>query len=155
MIWAPTSRLRAAGIFAILALLMASSGGLSVTNATTTNSVSAPAGTCASAVAQTYDNMNQTTAIANAMASSLYSLGIASYYQPTYSSIFQIDKAISTSPCEEQVESYNVVFVLHNSTGSIVDNLVISESQSLSILGSSIQPDRPVAAFDSVNYAGY
>lgn len=155
MIRAPTSRLKAAGICAILALLMASSG-LSATNAATSNSVSAPAGTCVSAITQTYDSMNQTTAVANAKASDLYSQGVASFYQPTFNSIFQIDKG--TNSCEEDVESYNVVFVLHNSTGSTVANLVISESQSLSILGSSIQPDNHAVnsnPLPQAHYAGY
>jgi hypothetical protein len=99
--------------------------------------------------------MNQTTAIANARFSSLYSQGVTSYYQPTFNSIFQIDSTISTSTCEQQVESYNVVFVLHNSTGSVVANLVISESQGLAILGSSIQPDQRANTVDSEGYAGY
>jgi hypothetical protein len=86
----------------------------------------------------------------------LYSTGVASYYQPTFNSIFQIAKG--TSSCQEDIESYNVVFVLHNSTGSIVDSLVISESKNLSVLGSSVQPNRVVnspTTYDNPRYAGY
>ena len=109
---------------------------------------------CSFAIKQTYDGMDKTTATANALASNLYSQGVASYYQPTFNSIFQIDKTISIFSCAQQVQSYNVVFVLHNSTGSIVDNLVITESADLSVLGSSIQPDRPVNT-NTGNNAGY
>jgi hypothetical protein len=149
------SKLGVAGMLAILVLLVASRG-LPAGNATSaSNSIAAPSANCQSAIRQTYDSMNQTTAIANARFSSLYSQGVTSYYQPTFNSIFQIDSTISTSTCEQQVESYNVVFVLHNSTGSVVANLVISESQGLAILGSSIQPDQRANTVDSEGYAGY
>jgi hypothetical protein len=158
------SKLEVASIFAMMCLLAASStvsvvnaaSNDSKGNAASTSSFSPPADSCASAIAQAYDGMDQMTAIANAEASSLYSSGVASYYQPTFNSIFQIAKG--TSSCQEDVESYNVVFVLHNSSGSIVDNLVITESQNLSVLGSSVQPDRVVnspTTYDQPKYAGY
>jgi len=148
------SKVQVVGLCAVLALLVAS-GGLSAAIATSPSSTSAPTA-CQSAIRTTYDSMDQATAVANAKASSLYSQGVASYYQPTFSSIFQIAKTVSTSTCEQQVESFNVVFVLHNSTGSIVANLVLSESQDLSILGSSIQPDHVTNGnIPKVNYAGY
>ena len=127
-----------------------------------TNNVGAcghsPAAPCQPAIQQTYDSMRGTTAISNALHSSLYSQGVASYYQPTYNSIFQIDHTISKSTCAQQVESYNVVFLLHNSTGSIVANLVITESEDLSILGSLIQADNRTVNSNTINansYAGY
>jgi hypothetical protein len=99
--------------------------------------------------------MNSTSATANAVSSSLYANAVASYYHPTFDGIFQIATTISISTCQQQVESYNVVFVLFNSTGSLVANLVITESQNLSLLGSYVQPDRPTNTYDSFNYAGY
>lgn len=157
MIRSPASNLKFASVLTVLVLLVASRGFAGGDASPSVNSVATPAGACVSAVQQTYDSMNQTAAKANALASSLYSQAIASYFEPTYSSIFQIDKAISMSTCDEQVQSFNVVFELHNSTGSVVAHLVISESKGLSVLGSSIQPNdishsNPIP---SVNYAGY
>lgn len=103
--------------------------------------------------------MNSATAEANALASSLYSQGVASYSNPTFSSIFQIDKTVVLYPtCTEQVESFNVVFFLHNGTGAVVDNLVITEAQNLTVLSSSIQVDNPKefsGTYDNANYEGY
>jgi len=155
MICPTTSKIKVSGVLAVLVLLIASRG-TPTGSAIPGNSSNppAPAGACVSAIQQTYDNMNKTTAIANALASSSYSDGVASYYNPTFNSIFQIDKTISKSTCQEQVESYNVVFVLHNSSGLIVANLVISETQDLAILGASIQPDKPTNTY-TANNAGY
>lgn len=141
-------------MLAILVLLAASRG-LPAGNASPSNSTVATTGVCVSAIQGAYTGMNTTDAVANALASSLYANAVASYYHPTFDGIFQIAETISTSTCQQQVESYNVVFLLFNSTESLVANLVITESQNLSILGSYVQPDRPTNTYDSFNYAGY
>jgi hypothetical protein len=119
---------------------------LSVNANVTTNSsghpsaVSGAAAACASAANATYDAMNKTSAIANALDSSLYSGGVVSYHNPTFGSIFQIDNLSAPYPtCTEQVQSFNVVFALHTSDGRWAGNLVITENQALTVIGSDYQ----------------
>jgi hypothetical protein len=141
-------------------MLLIVSRGLSYVSASSSNSVSTLDSSCSAAIQQTYeDYLSASTAERNAVSSSLYSQGIESYYYPTFSSIFQIDRTVAPYPeCTEQVESFNVVFFLHNSTGSVVDNLVITESQDLTVIGSSVQTDNPREFSSSgimANYEGY
>ena len=119
-------------------------------------SVSPFLSSCSHAIQQTYDSMNQTNAIANALSSSFYATGVSSYVAPTFNSIFQIDKGTSPYPtCTEKVENYNVVFTLHNSTGGWAGYLVITESQNLAVIGSSYQLQRVVSTQYYGNWAGF
>ena len=112
---------------------------------------------CKAAVAQMYGSMSKSQALENAMSSSLYARGINSYYDPTFSSIFQIAKTINPSTsCAQQTQSFNVVFSLHNSTGSIKANLVISESGNLTVIGSKLQiPLGKATAGFNTHWSGY
>lgn len=140
---------------------MVASRGLQVGNATSGNSsVAAPSGTCGSAAQQTLDSVDDATAISNAKTSSYYSQGVASYYNPTYWGVFELGSISDPSTCAHQIQSLNVVFLMYNSTGSLVANLVIAESENLTVFGSIIQhePSRPENSpptNDNVNHAGY
>ena len=126
-----------------------------VADGDTSNSASSAA-PCQSAVAQTYSSMDKSTAVENALGSSYYAEGIASYFSPTYNSIFQIDKATAPYPiCTEKVLSFNVVFTLKNSAGAWAGNLVITESQNLTVIGSSLQRQPISANSHDIGWAGY
>jgi hypothetical protein len=154
MINAATSNLKAAGIFVVLVLLVAGRGIPAGSAEVADNS--APPGTCASAIQQAYDSMNQTTATGNAQNSSEYSQGTAQIHNPTFNSIFQIEKTTVPYPtCTVRVLSNNVVFTLHNSKGVWAGYLVITEGQNLTVIGSSLQNQTQSATNYSTNWSGY
>jgi hypothetical protein len=154
MIRTAGSSLKTAGILAVMALLIASRG-LAVGNIAFADVSSAPA-TCQTSIQATYNNMDKSTAIENALNSPLYSQGVASYANATYNSVFQIDKTSNLSTCAQQVVSFNVVFLLYNSTGYQKGILVISESQNLAVIGSKLDTNIVKNYVqDSNNWAGY
>jgi hypothetical protein len=96
---------------------------------------------CQSALAQAYNSVNQSTAQATAFVSNAYSQGTNGYYDPKFISLFQLATITAGYPtCAIQVQSYNVVYLLHDSSGNVAGNLVITESpQNGSVLGSVFQ----------------
>jgi hypothetical protein len=156
MISSLAAKPRAFSISVLLVLVLAPLVVQSASVAYADSAVSPAVSSCASAVQQTYDAMNQSDAITNALHSPSYASGTSSYFTPAFSSIFQIDKDISPYPtCSEQVLSYNVVFTLYNSTGGWAGYLVITESQNLVVIGSSYQLQRVVSTNIDPAWAGY
>jgi hypothetical protein len=149
--------LRLIGTFAMLLLFFgASSANLAMAATNNSSGPSPQAATCESAVASTYSAMDRPTAISNAIGSREFVNDAVGYQNITFSSIFQIDKTTKPYPtCTEQVLSYNVVFTLHNSTGGWAANLVITESQNLAVLGSSLQTQAVSFANHYVDWGGY
>ncbi len=118
--------------------------------------VSALESSCQPAVANTYGAMDESAAIDNAISSQGYIQSAAAYSNVTYSSIFQIDKTTVPYPiCTEKVLSYNVVFTLHNNTGGWAGQLVITENQNLTVLGSAIRSQFVSATNSWKLYSGY
>lgn len=149
-----TSRIKASGMLGLLCMTIALAA-MPVAVAAAP-SPSARDLACQAAVAQTYATMDSATAIKNAQSSSYYERGIASYSGPTFNSIFEIATTITPYPtCAEHVQSFNVVFALHNSTGAWEAYLVIAETQNLVVTGSGLQTQSVVSTNHYENWGGY
>jgi hypothetical protein len=153
-----TSKMQVVGMLAILMLLVASRG-LPAGNATSGDASSTTPGGCGGVALQALNSVDDSLAVSNAEASNYYSDGVASYYNPTYWGVFELGSFSSTATCANHVGSLNVVFLMYNGTGALVANLVIAESQNLTVLGSLVQhePSKPenAPAEDDVYTAGY
>jgi hypothetical protein len=136
----------------VLALLIVTRGVSAAADSNTTPSTTNES--CASSV-----SLNNTTANAqakeNALGSSAYSQGILGYYNATYSSIFQIGHFTEGFPgCTHVVQSDNVVFLLHNSTGGIAGLLVVAETPSLVVSGFVVRTQIAYANTNNPIWAG-
>jgi hypothetical protein len=130
--------LNAAVVLSVLVLLLPARAlpvGASSDSTTTTL-----ANSCASSVSvNNPDTISGATN--NALSSAAYSQGILGYYNVTYNSIFETGHFTSAFPqCSHDVTSYNVVFIVHNSTGGDAGALVVGETASLAVTGYTIQP---------------
>jgi len=127
-------------VFASILMLMLLTVPMSTVVSTGSQPVDPAVTSCESAVNATYEAMNSTGAIQNAIHSQEYAQSVEGSQNGTYKSIFQIDQAVAPYPtCAEEVLSINVVFALINRTGGWRANLVISEGPNLAVTGSSVQ----------------
>ncbi len=149
--------LKLGGAAAMLLLLLGTfSGNLALATTSDASTPSPQVAPCQTAATNTYNALDQPAAINNAMNAQDYVQGVTGYQNVVYSSIFQIDKTIAPYPaCTEEVLSYNVVFTLHNSTGGWAGNLVITESQNMTVIGSSLQAQPVLANNIYPDWAGY
>jgi len=122
----------------------------------TTSHAPDPDTTCSSPLAASYAAVNSNVARTNAESSAYYSEGITGFYNPTFNSVFEIAETVVPYPtCTVEVESVNVVFALHNSTGGWAEYLVITENPSLASIGSTTQTQAMYSTNTYENWAGY
>ncbi len=150
------SSFRLSATMTILLLLVGSSANLVMAATDDSSFTTTQSTNCETATAATYNALDQTMAVNNAISSQEYVQGIIGYQEVTFNSIFQIDKTIAPYPtCTEQVLSFNVVFTLYNATSRLTSNLVITENSNLTVIGSSLQVNPGTATNYSTNWSGY
>jgi hypothetical protein len=111
---------------------------------------------CGSAIASTFNNINKSIAISNAMNSPAYRDTVNGPQNGTFVDTYQIDRTVLPSPtCTEEVLSYNVAFVLYNRTGGWAGYLVITEGGNLTVLGSSLQTQAIYAVNHLPDWGGF